>query len=114
MRPVDGLPGAFDVHVEMRSKDWGAWDMFAADGNGERLRAVVDLPERPAAAYEVTAELWSPAGEPVVPGRVDAQVEAIDGGLRLHVQAAAPRGRGLGEAGSRAVFRARPVPATGR
>jgi len=100
--------GGFAIEATVAAKDWWSWDMFAGDDNRARIRAVVDLEERDPRALRVAAEARGPEGKPIAAGRLDAAVEWIDGKRRLHLQIAAPRGSGLGEPGSSAVFRVSP------
>ncbi len=105
--PLAGAGRGFQVEARVAHQDFWQWNMFATDDNGERIRALVALRQDDGERFTVTASARDDKGAAIELGRLDAHVECIDGGRVLHLQAAAPRGRGLGEVGSSATFEVR-------
>ncbi|MBI4881770.1 MAG: hypothetical protein HY812_19235 [Planctomycetes bacterium] len=102
--PLAGAGRGFQVEARVLHQDYWQWNMFTIDGNAERIRALVALQQDDAERLTVTASARDDKGAAIQLGRLDAHVECMDGGRVLHLQAAAPRGLGLGEVGSRASF----------
>ena len=106
--PATGATG-FVVAARVRAKTWAQWDLYGVGGGHERIRATVDVSDVAATAFDVRARAAGADGTPIEADRLVALVERIDGKRWLHVQVAAPRGRGLGEVGSSAVFEVTPA-----
>ena len=95
----------FLIRAVSRHRDWWSWNMFGERNQSERIRLVVELQKDDPEELLVIATARNAAGELVLASGLDAHVECIDGGRRLHLQIAAPGGSGLRKVGASAEFR---------
>jgi hypothetical protein len=109
-REVSGAGSGFAVAATVREKDWAQWDLYGGGGPHDRIGAVLPLAPEDPASLEVRVAATDPSGKPIAVDRLSCAVERIDGKRLLHLRAAAPRGLGLGEVGSSALFTVVPAP----